>query len=194
MEILKSTLKASINNGYQIFSKLNQVESCYHCIELNTEWLNDEPFNPLSKDKYPLNEKIKETFFSDFDNKDPQLNKKVCLYIFEYPNDETNYIISQLNAYIEKKERNVSAIKDKPNKSGDILYVGKVKKDLSKRLSTHFGFAHEKTGGMQLKHWLKKEMILKVHIFTFDKELDDFVNPLELFLSKELKPLIGKSK
>lgn len=58
----------------------------------------------------------------------------------------------------------------------------------------YFGFAHEKTGGIQLRHWIDKDLLLKVHIFAFDKELDDFVNPLELYLSKKLNPLIGKSK
>lgn len=195
MEILKSTLNESIEKGFKLFSNLLNAESYqYHCIELNTQWLVETPSRTEKGNKYPLNEKIKKTFFTEFDKKDPEFNQKVCLYIFEYSNDETDYIIKELALYRAKEERSVSAIKDDPNQKGNILYIGKVKNELGGRLSTHFGFANSKTGGLQLQHWLKKEMILKVHIFAFDKELDDFVNPLELYLSKKLNPLIGKSK
>lgn len=195
MDILITTVKESINKGFNIFKNLSTGNSFqYHCIELNTQWLAETPRKQEKGNKHSLNEMIKEIFFTEFDKKDPNFNKKVCLYIFEYPNEETDDIIKELANYRAKEERSVSAIKDKPNKEGNILYVGKVKEKLGERLSTHFGFANSKTGGLQLRHWLKKEMLLKVHIFAFEKELDDFVNPLELYLSKKLNPLIGKSK
>lgn len=195
MELLKSTLADGINSGYQIFSNLTNIDSYqYHCIDLHTNSLKGETLPPTEDNKYPLTAQIMDTFFSEFDRKDPDINQKVCLYIFEYPKIETNYIIGLIRAYRKKNERNVSALKDKPNLGGNILYVGKVKKDLRGRLCTHFGFANEKIGGMQLRHWIDKNILLKVHIFTFNKDVDDFVNPLELYLSKKLNPLIGKSK
>lgn len=195
MEELNISLSTSINKGFSVFEKLKIPESYkYYSIDLQTEWLKEAPIKSEVGGKYPVSEIIKEKFFREFDEKDAELNKKVCLYAFEYPNEHTAYIIDQLSKFRETSVRNVSAIKNNPNKHGKILYIGKVKSGLGGRLSTHFGFAHEKTGGLQLRHWLDMNMLLKVHIYAFDKELDDFVNPLELFLTKELKPLIGKSK
>jgi hypothetical protein len=195
MKELDISLITSINKGFSVFEKLKIPKSYKHyCIDLHTEWLKENPIESEAGGKYPVSEIIKEKFFRKFDEKDSELNKKVCLYAIEYPNEYTDYIINSLNEYRKNTKRNVSAIKTNPNKQGKILYIGKVKSGLGGRLSTHFGFAHEKTGGLQLRHWLHINMLLKVHIYAFDKELDDFVNPIELFLSKELKPLIGKSK
>jgi hypothetical protein len=192
-ELLKSKLDESINTGFNIFVKIKNYKNYRHfTVALQTEWL--KAIKVEGGENYPVSERIKEKFFIEFNKKDPELNKKVCLYAFEYPNEEANYIVQTLNGYRDNTSRSVSAIKDNPNKEGNILYIGKVKKGLGGRLSTHFGFAHEKTGGLQLRHWLKKDMLLTVHIFAFEKEVDDFINPLELFLSNELKPLIGKSK
>lgn len=195
MEELNISLSTSINKGFSVFEKLKIPESYkYCCFELQTEWLKEDPIESEVGGKYPVSELIKEKFFRKFDEEGDKLNKKVCLYAIEYPNEYTGYIIDSLNEYRKTSSRNISALKANPNKQGKILYIGKVKNNLGGRLSTHFGFAHEKTGGLQLRHWLNDNMLLKVHIYAFDKELDDFVNPLELFLTKELKPLIGKSK
>lgn len=193
--LLKSKLDESIDTGLNVFQRIKNSENYNHyTIDLQTEWLNEEPLRFEGGEMYPVSALVKEKFFRVFDQKDPFLNKKVCLYAFEYPNEETDHIVQALIKYRKDTLRSVSALKDQPNKKGNILYIGKVKNGLGARLSTHFGFAHEKTGGLQLRHWLKKNMILTVHIFAFEKNVDDFVNPMELYLAKELKPLIGKSK
>ena len=93
------------------------------------------------------------------------------------------------------RDRNLSGIKEKPNFETQMLYLGKVKKDLAARFATHFGYANSQTGGLQLRFWAKHiGLKLEVNILVFDDNLDDFINPLELELTQELKPLIGKSK
>lgn len=62
-------------------------------------------------------------------------------------------------------------------------------------MAVHFGYTHSHTGALHLRFWAKDiNLQLKVHIIAFKDDIGDFVNPLELLLSKELKPLIGKSK
>lgn len=88
-------------------------------------------------------------------------------------------------------DRNLSGIKDKPNLMTQTLYLGKVKNNIGARLATHFRYANSKTGGLQLKYCAKQiDLKLKVNILVFEDKLDDFINPLELELTKELKPLI----
>ncbi|NHM04087.1 hypothetical protein [Flavobacterium celericrescens] len=109
----------------------------------------------------------------------------------EYNSDYDNYRKNPL-----EYKRAVSAIKNKfENKSTETLYVGKVKKDFWFRIITHCGWAPSpKTAGLQLKFWYDFEKFppLVLNYFVFDNDMDDFVSILEIELSKQLKPLIGK--
>nr|WP_294858672.1 GIY-YIG nuclease family protein [uncultured Fluviicola sp.] len=148
------------------------------------------------KSKHPLSEKIKESFFRQFDSFDPLINKKNCLYIFSFDESKCDTAV-MIKAYQNPtiSDRNMSAMKSKPNCNTNVLYVGKVKKDLGGRLSTHFGYANHKTGGLQLKYWAKEiQLELIVTFIVFEDKIDDYLNPLELYLTKELNPLIGKSR
>lgn len=92
--------------------------------------------------------------------------------------------------------RAISAIRAKSlDVNTRTLYVGKVKKGFWGRLATHSGWATSpKTAGLQLKFWydFNEFPSLQLNYITFEKEMDDFVSILEIELTKELKPLIGK--
>lgn len=194
--IFKDSLINAIKTGNTLYQRIIEIDAYqYFSIKLDCSWL-EEPDN-YQKGKHPLCKKIKDTFFIEFDShNEPQkkLNEKSCLYYFEYLKENESQILSDFIFYKNKRDRNTSAIKKKTNSKYNILYVGKVKHDLGGRLSTHFGYANEQTGGLQLRHWIDRDFILYVHIIAFDDNLDNFINPLELELSKELDPLIGNSK
>jgi len=202
---ITNKLNSIVQEGQSLYKKILDTENYdYFTIPLNCANLVEPEENKRSK--YPLPEKVKECFFVEFDKHNKpsrKLNEKTCLYFIEFPQKESDNILSKYIEYKEYKdinditrinERNSSGLKKSPNSNTNILYVGKVKKDLGGRLSTHFGYAHPKTGGLQLRHWINKDLELTVHIIAFDDKIDDFVNPLELMLTKKLNPLIGKSK
>jgi hypothetical protein len=144
--------------------------------------------------KFDLPESLKISFFRPFDELITSINTRSCLYFFEILNVSAEDTYNAYKSY-DNDDRNKSGLKNRKDFNTKILYVGKVKKDLGARLSTHFGYAHSKTGGLQLKYWAKDiKLKLTVHLIVFDENIGDFINPLELELTKELNPLIGKSK
>lgn len=154
---------------------------------------------PQENEKIPKN--VINHFFSLLHKDDIngfQINKKACLYFFEIISHNA---IDIKSVYIQFSNNsdfdylNKSAIKKNAVCPNNILYIGKVKNGIGSRMATHFGYVNPKIGGMQLRHWAKEiNLKLKVHIIAFDEVIDDYINPLELNLTKNLKPLIGKSK
>ncbi len=194
-ELLKEKLIKSTKKGLDYYSKIVQSDNFEHFIlELDCAQLV-ETDNTGSK-KHDLPESLKISFYREFDALIENINNKSCIYFFEFEDELAAMIYEK---YIDFKksgtDRNLSGIKDKPNLMTQTLYLGKVKNNIGARLATHFGYANSKTGGLQLKYWAKQiDLKLKVNILVFEDYLDDFINPLELELTKELKPLIGKSK
>jgi len=172
----------------------------YFSIELNCAELveNDIILSDKKQRIHDLPESLKVYFFRKLDEQNSdtyKINKKACLYFFEFPKGQEEAILSMYKEYIDSNnDRNKSALKKSPHLDTNVLYVGKVKNNVGARLSTHFGYANGKTGGLQLRHWVSKLLTLTVNIIAFDENIGDFINPLELELAKELKPLIGKSK
>ena len=141
---ITNKLNSIVQEGQSLYKKILDTENYdYFTIPLNCANLVNPEKN--KKSKYPLPEKIKECFFVEFDkHNEPnrKLNEKTCLYFIEFPQKESDNILSK---YIEYKnenkdinERNSSGLKNTPNSNTNILYVGKVKKDLGARLSTHY--------------------------------------------------------
>lgn len=120
------------------------------------------------------------------------------MYLFELVSHNAEQVKKSYNAFCNNPDLlhlNKSAIKKNAHTDTQYLYIGKVKKGVGGRMATHFGYANPKIGGLQLKYWAKAiNLKLKVHIVAFDENIDDFINPLELQLTKNLRPLIGKSK
>lgn len=196
LERVNDLVNNSLEFGKSSYEKIladknfNTYSIALNCIDLeDVDYTNQ-------KSKHPLSEKIKENFFRQFDSFDPLINKKNCIYIFSFDESkcDTTGIISAYKSPFTT-DRNKSAMRSKPNCNTNVLYVGKVKKDLGGRLSTHFGYANHKTGGLQLKYWAKDlQLELMVTFIVFEDKIDDYLNPLELYLTKELNPLIGKSR
>ena len=87
-------------------------------------------------------------------------------------------------------------MKKKPPLDTNVLYVGKVKKDIPGRMKVHLGYYHNgDTSGLQLVCWAKAiELRLKLYIFSFDQEMAPFISGFELPLAQSLNPMIGKHR
>jgi hypothetical protein len=193
--LLKETLTKSAQKGLDFYSKITFQGSFKHFVlELNCAELAE--IEAPGVVKHDLPESVKISFFRKFDSLMENINQKSCIYFFEFEENMSKLIHGKFIDFIDTgTERNVSAIKSRPNFSTQVLYLGKVKRGVGARLATHFGYANPNTGGLQLKFWAKQmDLKLKVNLLVFDDPLDDFINPLELELTKELKPLIGRSK
>lgn len=124
---------------------------------------------------------------------------KPCLYYFEIISPNTTKILDAYKFFlkseeVKKKPRRSAALKKNPPLESTNLYVGKVKYDIWGRMMVHLGYYYvEATAGLQLACWAKDAKLkLKIHIYVFEKEMANFVSPLELPLARTLKPLIGK--
>jgi hypothetical protein len=194
-DIIQTLVQKSVQKGIDVYTHILLNQGFHHYeLPINCETLDDPELN--KKTKYGLPESLKISFFQNFDQLEDNIKSKSCLYFFEFKREQVSDILEAYKAFdVQSAERNKSGLKDKPDEDTNILYVGKVKKDVGARLSTHFGYAHAKTGGLQLRFWAKSiKLELKVHLIVFENNLGDYINPLELELTKELKPLIGKSK
>ena len=123
-------------------------------------------------------------------------NHLPSLYYFEIIGGINKSII--LRAYQEMKknariERASAALKKNPPVETNVLYVGKVKKDIQGRIKVHLGYYHNaNTSGLQLVCWAKEiKLELQLHVFQFEKEMAPFIGSLELPFSRSLNPMIG---
>ena len=184
---------SSIKKGSEIYNKILTQDGFRHfSIQINCSELVEK--EPEKKRKHDLPESLKTSFFSQFNSFVELINEKSCLYFFEFNQNQVTEVLEAYKKFGDN-ERNKSGLKSNPDLDTSILYVGKVKNNLGARLATHFGYAHAKTGGLQLRFWAKDlNLTLKVHLVVFNEKTDDYINPLELELTKILRPLIGKSK
>jgi hypothetical protein len=167
----------------------------HHQIELECNTLVDEVNESALKkgQSHKIPEDVKISFFREFDTFD--INGKPCLYFFELKDNHAGYLGKYKEAIRNYPDRNFSALKKGALENSKILYVGKVKTKVGSRLSTHFGYANGKTGGLQLSFWANRiSLKLSVHFIAFEENIADFINPLELELTRGLNPVIGKSK
>ncbi len=186
----------AINQGVNLYQAiLNGAFQEYNCISLDCTKLID----PAEDETLP--DQVINHFFAYLHKDDVngfQINKKACLYVFEIVSHTAVQIKDIYKIFCENEDLkylNKSAMKKNPSTNSIYLYVGKVKSGIGNRMATHFGYANPKIGGLQLRHWAKDiGLKLKVHIIALDEVIDDYINPLELNLTKNMKPLIGKSK
>lgn len=189
-------LNNSLDYGKNLYDKvlLDKKYNIYflslNCIDL------EDPLIENSRTKYPLSSKIIEGFFTEFDSFDSNINKKNAIYIMHFDNskfDSRHLVTTYKDA--ASHGRNMSAIKQNPYYHSNVLYVGKVEKDLGGRLSTHFGYASPQTGGLQLKYWARGlSLELSITLIIFDEDLGSYLNPLEMYFVQSLNPLLGRSR
>jgi hypothetical protein len=186
----------ALNHGIDIYTAiLDNSFQHYYCISLDCSKLVDV----LEDESVP--DGVISHFFS-FLHKDDingfQINKKACLYIFELVSHSAAQIKDVYRTFTDNQNfqyLNKSAMKKNPGTNTKYLYIGKVKRGIGNRMSTHFGYANPQIGALQLRYWGRQiKLQLKVHILAFDEAIDDYINPLELRITKNMNPLIGKSK
>lgn len=123
------------------------------------------------------------------------INKPV-LYWFTFHNEQCSKIRSTYENYKNNKPiRNSASYKSNFNSNSNTLYVGKVKTGFWGRLITHLGYSQNpKTAGLQLFHWYDCESFsnLTLNYIVFEKEMENLITVLEMELSRELKPILGK--
>ncbi|MDN4167040.1 hypothetical protein QWY31_16130 [Cytophagales bacterium LB-30] len=187
-------LRAGLSNGIKQYEDIIDKSFDSQIIELDCKRLT----NPGEK----LPKEVQGYFFAPlhliFPKDDKMINTRACLYVFEIVSPDPDEVYQAYSSYCKDPTaayRNKSAFKEVDNPTSKILYIGKVKKNIGGRLATHMGYGPAKTGALQLAFWAQKiSLQLKVHIYPFEPSLGDYINPLELSLSKALRPLIGKSK
>jgi hypothetical protein len=180
----------SLQLGINLYQKQLENGYVYKTIPLDCSVLRDPP---VSKDQ--MHPEFFGALHGIFEDSN-EINRRACLYIMEIVSPETSVIEKAYRAYkVTGSSRNSSAIKNSPDLRSSYLYIGKVKQGIGGRIASHLGYANARTGALQLVHWAKAiGLKLIVHVHAFDHTLDDFVNPLELTVSKRLHPIIGKSK
>ncbi len=126
-----------------------------------------------------------------------ELNGPV-VYWFEIKSNIKNIDIRErLLKYKENKNsKSTPAMKKNFSETSNCLYVGKVKKGAWGRMIQHLGYYKvQRTQGLQLFHWAKDlDLELEVHLYEFEKEMEDLVSVIEIDLAKKLKPITGKHK
>lgn len=195
-EIAINGLLKAVEEGERFYKHILSSTKYKHCqidLDCNTLVDPDEGNSQNHGAAHGVPEKVKISFFREFDTFD--INNKPCLYFIELRNNPANLVEKFNLAKQEKTDRNFSAIKKHFPEGSKILYVGKVKNKVGARLSTHFGYANGKTGGLQLRSWAKElNLKLTIHFIAFEDNIGNFINPLELEITKVLNPIIGKSK
>ncbi|NHB69605.1 hypothetical protein [Perlabentimonas gracilis] len=198
--IIKDELIEATRRGYSFYQNIINNKFQPSILEINCKDLVD--YDNSGKGEYDLPESLKISFFRGLDkllldNEEKSLtNKKPCLYFLKFDAGLAESILAKYRNYRSIDNlRNKSSLKPNPNIDTNILYVGKVLSNVGARLSTHFGYASPKVGGLQLKHWARDmELKLKIHLIIFHEDIGNFINPLELEFTRLLKPLIGNSK
>lgn len=188
--LIHNVITDSLKLGIHLYKEQLEKSPVYRAIELNCAEIydTDEP-----------NSKMHPSFFGwlhGMFEDDSEINRRACLYIMEILSPSTAEVEQAFRAFkLSGSNRNSSAIKKHTDPSTKFLYIGKVKSNIGARMTSHMGFGNTGTGALQLGHWAKTiDLKLCVHVYAFDRELDDFINPLELTVTKGLRPLIGKSK
>lgn len=154
----------------------------YQVLQIDVQNFETPDFN-LSE-----NERLKE--FSFF--REPLVvttKNKPCIYFFEIIKGDTEQIIK---AYKQLKKQNKSALKKEINYKTTCLYVGKSNKTMLHRLKVHLGYKNTTENGLQILHWAKTlELELKLHVYSFPKEVAFLLPLYEAKFNKTYKPLIG---
>ena len=131
------------------------------------------------------------------DMMDKELCDNPAIYIFRINKEIDSKLIIDAVDSLGNHGLNVPAHYKNPENNG-ILYIGKVKGCAWGRLIQHLGY-HEntKSHGLQIQNWANKiqgELKLTYTVMFFEKEVADYIELLEVSLSKvpEFKPIIGK--
>ena len=114
--------------------------------------------------------------------------EKICSKVNSFKKNKTKYKFPKAN--------DVNCYK-----GNKILYIGKSKGNMKKRIEAHLGFANPATYALQLKFWAQdaylKNAELEIHyafVGMADEDIEtDILEILETSLHKNYKPMLGRS-
>lgn len=192
-DVAKMAVWTKIQQGKSAFEAIKTDNCINHiCIDIDCALLTDpEPLENTNRMGSP-----KFGFYSKLPGED-----KPCLYFFEFDSSQRDAILTEYISFVEYQQfaspgdfRKTAALKKRPPLKTNVLYVGKRKKEMGGRLVVHLGYYDVgTTAGLQLRFWAKKlGLKFKLHILYFEKDMYDFIDPLEIALARSLNPLIGK--
>jgi hypothetical protein len=183
-ELIKEIAKNSINS-LQFISDNGpnfSIEFIIECTKL--------------KDKYTHEPIQKSPDFEDIFSKLSTV-KGPCVYVFEIVSEhKPNQLIEKIKEYSKTEgAKTTPAIKKIFPSESNILYVGKVTKNMWGRLIHHLGYYEKDTQGLQLNYWTKNlPLILKLKVFKFDDSMHNLISIIEIEMAKKLNPIFGKHK
>jgi hypothetical protein len=190
---LPEAIRNTIMHGRDAYDHiLNDPSSVRHYqVEIDCDTL-PEPIRIKGEPQNGL-----ESFWAQLPTIAEQIDKKACLYYFEIVAPDAKAILEHYRSFMDDprhQDRNRHTLKKRPPENTTILYVGKVKAGIGGRMMVHLGYYHVgATAGLQLVSWAKGTGLkLRLHVYAFNGEMRDFVDPLELPLARLLHPLIGK--
>lgn len=123
---------------------------------------------------------------------------KPALYWFEITSNHTaNEIYESVIELKKTINRNLPAHKQVlKDVHSNILYVGKVKRNLAGRMLLHLGYnGSASPQGLQLCHWINKAGLkLKLNVIYLPEDLAALASVFELGLANDLNPILGKHR
>ncbi len=192
MELLNASVLRTLTQGRKAIDSVlkGKFEHCSIQIDCKKlakfEFVKESPYLPkFLCDKFPetITEAMPAIYFFRIEG---GLDRKTIL--------EAYHPLHEEHRKDRQGSRAIHALKKFPPHNTDYLYVGKVKRNLRSRLGIHVGcYEVNRTAGLQLRYWAAGiKLKLSFNVFAFPEDLAPFVDGLELALSKELNPMIGK--
>ncbi len=117
-----------------------------------------------------------------------------CVYWFEISeSSNVEHVWNSFHTFKRKGTHKLPRAKKNLPKNTNILYLGKVKFNLLRRMKEHLGFTRaSKTQGLQLCHWASDlGLVVTIHVMEFKQETSNLVGAFEFKLAREMKTILG---
>ena len=120
--------------------------------------------------------------------------KDPCVYWFEIlGNYDIDTVWNAFQAFKDSHTHKLPRSKTKAPRDTNILYLGKVKFNLLRRMKEHLGFTTAtKTQSLQLCHWATElGLEIEINVLEFEQETSNLVGAFEFKLAREMKTILG---
>jgi hypothetical protein len=174
--VLKNILFKNLNSEFEDFFKRRSEKD-----RLSNQ--ESKEFNDSLLEKYP-------DFKEIFEHNGP------AIYWFKIIHSEKSTNTKVIKKFITNK-KNKKGWWSKPGKNlennSEILYLGKVEKNLKNRYIQHLGLGHKMTSSLKLCQWMNQleNIDLEFQFIKIDKESKTYLEDIENVLWRNHNPLIG---